>query len=152
MAAAEKGLIFGKKRQPKKASTIAQDHARIERPGVERKDGCPCVLPAARGDGHFGGLSGAFERLVERAGLDGVTPHVMWRSFASVAADLGFVESTIAAMLGHAAGSVTARHTHHLDSVLIAAADKVTRAIEGYLTGAEAKIVALPKRGRKGAG
>lgn len=119
---------------------------------VERADGCLYVLPAVRGDGCFGGLSGAFERLVERAGLDGVTPHVMRHSFASVAGDLGFVESTIAAMLGHAAGSVTARYTHHLDSVLIAAADKVARAVEGYMTGVEAKVVALPKRGRNGAG
>jgi integrase len=119
---------------------------------VERVEGCPYVLPAVRGAGPFGGLSGAFERLVARAGLDGVTPHVMRHSFASVAADIGFAESTIAAMLGHAAGSVTSRYVHHLDSVLIAAADKVARAVEGYMTGVEAKVVALPRRGRKGAG
>jgi integrase len=120
--------------------------------GLDREEGATFVLPAARGTGHFGGLSGAFERLVERAGLDGVTPHTMRHSFASVAADLGFAESTIAAMLGHAGGSVTSRYVHHLDSVLIAAADKVARAIEGYMTGAEAKVVELPKRGRRGAG
>lgn len=120
--------------------------------GLEREDGATYVLPAARGEGHFGGLSGAFERLVERAGLEGVTPHTMRHSFASVAADLGFAESTIAAMLGHASGSVTSRYVHHLDSVLIAAADKVARAVEGYMAGAQAKVVELPKRGGNRAG
>jgi integrase len=120
--------------------------------GLDREEGAIHVLPAARGSGHFGGLSGAFERLVERAGLEGVTPHTMRHSFASVAADIGFTESTIAAMLGHAGGSVTSRYVHHLDSVLIASADKVARAIEGYMTGAEATVVELPKRGMKGAG
>jgi integrase len=119
---------------------------------VERPEGCPYVLPAVRGSGCFGGLAGAFERLVARAGLEGVTPHVMRHSFASAAADLGFVESTIAAMLGHTGGSVTARYTHHLDTVLVAAADKVARAIDSYMTGVEAKVVELPRRGKKGVG
>ena len=38
-------------------------------------------------------------------------------------------------MLGHAAGSVTSRYVHHLDAVLIAAADKVARMIHSYMTG-----------------
>ncbi|MFO1126342.1 MAG: tyrosine-type recombinase/integrase [Methylocystis sp.] len=103
---------------------------------LERGEGCPYVLPAARGSGPYGGLPSAFERLVARAGLEGVTPHTLRHSFASVAADLGFVESTIAAMLGHASGSVTSRYVHHLDAVLIAAADKVAGVIENHLTGA----------------
>jgi integrase len=45
-------------------------------------------------------------------------------------------ESAIAAMLGHAAGSVTSRYVHHLDSVLIAAAYKVARTIHGMMAGA----------------
>ena len=51
-------------------------------------------------------------------------------------------------MLGHAAGSVTSRYVHHLDAVLIAAADKVARMIHSYMTGQAAKVVALPNRGR----
>ncbi|WP_036287407.1 site-specific integrase [Methylosinus sp. PW1] len=120
--------------------------------GLEREDGETYVLPAVRSDGSYGGLEGAFERLAKKAGLEGVTRHTMRHSFASVAGDLGFSESTIKAMLGHAGGSVTSRYVHHLDSVLVAAADKVARAIDGYMTGAEAKVVELPKRGRKGAG
>jgi integrase len=104
------------------------------------------VIPGFRRGGPYLGLAGALEKIVARAGLTGVTAHTLRHSFASVAADLGFTESTIAAMLGHASGSVTSRYVHHLDSVLIAAADKVARAIEGYMTGAEAKVLTLPKR------
>lgn len=100
-----------------------------------KKKGCPFVLPAARGDGSFGGMPGAWKRIVARAKLDDVTPHTLRHSFASVAGDLGYSESTIAALLGHAAGSVTSRYVHHLDAVLIAAADRVAGTIHGYMTG-----------------
>jgi integrase len=39
--------------------------------------------------------------------LSDVTPHVLRHSFASIANDLGFTEVTIAALVGHAKGSVT---------------------------------------------
>lgn len=92
------------------------------------------ILVAVKGKGPFGGMPGAWRRLASRAGLPDVTPHTLRHSFASVAADLGFSESTIAAMIGHAVGSVTGRYMHHLDSVLIAAADKVARTIYEYMT------------------
>jgi integrase len=113
---------------------------------IEREKENPFVLTALRGAGAFGGMPGAWRRIVKRAELEGVTPHTLRHSYASVAGDLGFAESTIAAMLGHAAGSVTSRYVHHLDSVLIAAADKVARTIHGMMTGAEGKVVQLPNR------
>nr|WP_246252829.1 hypothetical protein [Mesorhizobium camelthorni] len=57
----------------------------------------------------------------------------MRHSFASVAADLGYTEPTIAAMLGHAAGSITSRYIHHLDSVLVSAADNVAATIHAMM-------------------
>jgi hypothetical protein len=54
---------------------------------------------------------------------------------AIVAADLGYAEATIGALLGHAAGTVTGRYTHILDAVLIAAADQVATTVQGYMTG-----------------
>jgi integrase len=63
-----------------------------------------------------------------------VTPHVLRHSFASVAADLGYSEPTIAAMLGHASGSMTSRYIHHLDEVLISAVDTVAGRIWRLLT------------------
>ena len=64
--------------------------------------------------------------LFKQAGLDGVTPHVLRHSFASVGGDLGFTDSTIGACLGHAGLGITSRYTHILDSVVIAAADKIS--------------------------
>jgi integrase len=43
-------------------------------------------------------------------------------SLASGAADLGFSELTIAALLGHAKASVTSRYTHHADATCVQAA------------------------------
>ena len=65
--------------------------------------------------------------------LPGVTPHVLRHSFASAANDLAYTEATIAAMLGHAAGTTTSRYMHHLDSVLIAAAQSVSSHIAGLM-------------------
>jgi integrase len=53
-----------------------------------------------------------------------VSPHTLRHSFASLAADLGLADSTIAGLLGHARSSITSRYIH-LDKALIAAADTV---------------------------
>ncbi len=106
--------------------------------GANRRPACDYVLPAIRGPGPYGGLQGGFERLIKRAGLSSVTPHTLRHSYASMAGDLGFSEPTIAALIGHAAGTTTSRYIHHLDSVLIAAADRVATAIEGYALGNQA--------------
>jgi integrase len=58
-----------------------------------------------------------------------ITPHVLRHSFASVAADLGYNESTIASLIGHKTHSVTSRYMHSADAVLLAAADVVANAI-----------------------
>lgn len=113
-----------------------------------REDEGAFVLPGVRGEGHYAGFPVAWRRLMKRAELDGVTAHTLRHSFASVAGDLGMAESTIAALLGHSAGSVTSRYVHHLDTVLIAAADKVARTIHG-MTGAECKVVQLPSHTRQ---
>lgn len=98
--------------------------------GVSREGENPFVLPGPRSEnGHYTALDDALDRLTERAGLEGVTSHTLRHSYASVAGDLGFTEITISALLGHAAGNVTQKYVHHLDSVLIAAADKVSREV-----------------------
>lgn len=111
-----------------------------------RRKGCPYVLPGARGDGPFGGLPGAWRRIAAKAELQGVTPHTLRHSFASVAGDIGYSESTIAALLGHAAGSVTSRYVHHLDEVLLAAADRVAATVHDYMTGRRTNVIPLKLR------
>jgi integrase len=47
-----------------------------------RVPGNPYVLPAPRKTGHYNGLAGAWVRFMERAELEGVTPHTMRHSYA----------------------------------------------------------------------
>jgi integrase len=77
-----------------------------------------------------------------------VTPHVLRHSYASIAADLGFSELTIAALLGHKKASVTAKYAHHADAVLLQAADAVADRIAELMGDARPAgvVVELPKR------
>ena len=102
---------------------------------IKPKEGHPYVFPAERLQGRpFAGMKRAYRKLFADAGLAGITPHVLRHSFASVGADLGFTDSTIGAMLGHAGSGITSRYTHRLDSVLVAAADKVAGEIARQMT------------------
>ena len=71
-----------------------------------------------------------------------MTPHVLRHSFASIANDLGFTEVTIAALVGHAKGSVTSKYIHTLDTARIMAADTIAGYIQGLLEGIEFKQTA----------
>ena len=57
-----------------------------------------------------------------------ITPHVLRHSFASLAADLGYNEPTIASLLGHKTHSITSRDVHSADAMLLPAADAVANA------------------------
>ena len=92
----------------------------------------PYFFPADWGDGHFIGVVRVLDRACSSAKLDDVTPHTLRHTFASVAADLGFSELTIAALLGHAARGVTQRYIH-IDEALRLAADKVAGEIASIL-------------------
>ena len=51
--------------------------------------------------------------------------HTLRHSFASIGNDLRYTESTIGAVIGHETHSITADYIHHLDPVLLAAADNI---------------------------
>jgi integrase len=105
------------------------------------------VFPAERGEGHFIGLRKVLARICRKAGLAGVTPHVLRHTFASVAGDLGYSELTIAGLLGHAGGSVTAGYVH-LDAALVAAADRVSAVLAGTLDGeGGAQVIPIKQSG-----
>jgi integrase len=84
----------------------------------------------------FIGFPKHWERVFEDSALADITPHVLRHSFASIANDLGFTESTIAALLGHARGTITSRYIHALDTALIMAADTVSGYIQALMDGA----------------
>jgi integrase len=84
------------------------------------------VFPATRGNGPMNGFRKLWNRIVAPGTLpQDVTPHVLRHSFASLAGDLGYNESTIAAMIGHKGHTITSRYVHTADAVLLAAADAV---------------------------
>jgi integrase len=111
------------------------------------------VFPAMRlSDAPYGGFPKAWTRILSRAvmapdsALNGLTPHGLRHGFASVAGDLGMSEITIAALLGHAAASVTGRYIHALDTTLIAAADRVAARIWSYMEGTDDTASIVPLR------
>jgi site-specific recombinase XerD len=96
------------------------------------RDDSRYLFPADLGDGHFVGVVRVLNRVCLRAQLSGVTPHVLRHTFASIAAELGFSELTIAGLLGHASQSITQRYVR-LDAALVLAADRVSRHIAQLL-------------------
>jgi len=93
------------------------------------------VFPGQSPDRPFSGLPKAWRRIIATTDLSTLTPHGLRHAYASVAADLGYAEPTIAALLGHATRSMTSRYIHHLDAALIAAADAVSERIAAALDG-----------------
>jgi len=94
------------------------------------------VFPGPRGeDTFFGGLPNQWNEIFIGSPLEGVTPHVLRHSFASIGNDLGFTEVTIAALMGHAKATVTSKYIHLLDAALIMAADTLAGYIAALLDG-----------------
>ena len=100
------------------------------------------VFPGGRSGSAYGALANHWNQIFKGSALDGVTPHVLRHSFASIANDLGFTEMTIAALVGHSKGTVTSKYIHALESALVGAADTIAGYIQGLLNGEEFKQVA----------
>lgn len=112
------------------------------------------VFPGSRAeDCAFGSFPNHWEQIFKNSPLAGITPHVLRHSFASIANDLGFTEVTIAALVGHAKGTVTSKYIHSLDTALIMAADSIAGYIQGLLDGKAFKqtAYALDRDSRKAA-
>lgn len=104
------------------------------------RDDSQFIFPADWGQGHFIGIVRILDRVCAKAKLEAVTPHVLRHTFASIAAELGFTELTIAGLLGHASRGITQRYIH-LDAALIVAADKVAMEIARHLDGGKDETV-----------
>src|SRR5262245_22381833 len=102
------------------------------------------VLPAIRGSGDvvMSGFKKLWKRIAKIGGLPpDVTPHVLRHSFASLAADLGYSEPVIAALVGHQGRSTTSRYLHSADAVLLAAADVVANRTVELMDDAKRAVV-----------
>jgi site-specific recombinase XerD len=75
-----------------------------------------------------------------------ITPHTLRHSFASEAGDLGYGDSVIAGLIGHARTTMTSRYVHLSDPVLRGAADAVTIRIAGLMGDAPAEAQVIPLR------
>jgi integrase len=76
------------------------------------------------------------------------SPHCLRHAYASAAHELGLGELTIKALLGHARIGVTSGYIATVDSLVLAAADKVARHVENAIDGEVAKIVRFSKSRR----
>lgn len=120
----------------------------------ENEDNGTYVFRGPRGeDTAFGGLPNQWNEIFIGSPLEGITPHILRHSFASIGNDLGFTEVTIAALLGHAKGSVTSKYIHVLDATLIVAADTLAGYIAALLEGTvfKQRAYALDRNSRKAA-
>jgi len=120
------------------------EEARLKRDGTY-------VFPGQGEDNAVGNFPQSWKKLFADTPLWDVTPHVLRHSFASIANDLGFTEITIAALIGHAKGSVTSKYVHTLDATLVMAADTVSGYIRALLQGVEFKRnnYAMDRRSRQ---
>jgi len=92
------------------------------------------VFPATRGVGPTQ-IKKPLVDIFRRADVK-ASPKVLRSTFASVAADLGYSDGTIAELLGHARRGVTERHyIRRVDEVLLSAVDRVSHEIARYLDG-----------------
>jgi integrase len=108
------------------------------------------VFPPTRGEGRMTGFRRIWNRIAKLGELPAdVTPHVLRHSFDSVAADIGYSEPTIAALVGHKGHSITSRYVHSADAVLLAAADAVARRIAELMGDAPAgaEVIELRRAG-----
>jgi integrase len=101
------------------------------------------VFPGVtRGDKSYASVfPKAWRRIVGPA----YTPHGLRHAYASAAHELSLGELTIKALLGHARLGVTSGYIATVDSLVLAAAEKVTRYIDSAMTGEMGKIVRLTK-------
>jgi integrase len=108
------------------------------------------VFPATRGSGDvvMSGFKKLWKRIANLGGLPSdVTPHVLRHSYASLAADLGYSEPVIAALVGHQGRSTTSRYVHSADAVLLAAADVVAnRTVELMDDAKRAVVIDIARR------
>ena len=110
------------------------------------KERASWVFPAEHGDGHYVGAPKVLARFCAKAGLEGVTLHVLRHSFAAVAAEMGYSELTIAGLLGHRLSGITVRYAHVPDAALVAAADRVAARIAAALEGRNKESSVVPFR------
>ncbi|TLG75151.1 site-specific integrase [Methylocystis sp. B8] len=87
--------------------------------------------------------------IFDDAKLTDARSQTLRRTFASIAADEGYGDATIAELLGHSRRGVTQRsYIRRPDAALVAAADRVAARIAAAMDGQGADVVSLPTRAK----
>ena len=92
-------------------------------------------FPAARGDGHYQGVSKVWRAVREAAGLKGVRLHDLRHSFASVTVAGNNSLFLLGKILGHAKASTTEKYAHLMLDPVRAVADQTSRRLAAALKG-----------------
>ena len=108
------------------------------------------VFAPSKGAGAMTGFPKYWRKIARKANLPSdAIPHVLRHSVASVAADAGYSELTIANLIGHKQHSMTSRYSHVADAVLLAAADAVSDRIANLMGDAKPESVVVQLRPAK---
>lgn len=102
---------------------------------IERQDGSDFVFPAERGQGHFQGMKRVWSKAIEKAKLEGVTPHTLRHTMGSTAVSNGEALALTGAILGHANPRSTAIYAHVQTDPSRRAANRVSKKIAAALAG-----------------
>ena len=92
----------------------------------DRHAGSEFVFPASKGDGFYQGIKGQASTVFKDASIASATCHTLRHTFGTVASGLGYSDSTIGGLLGHAGRGVTSRYVHRPDAALQSAAEAVS--------------------------
>jgi integrase len=106
----------------------------------------PSFVFPNRGGDKPADLTKGIAEIFDAAGLKDARGHDLRRTFATIAADEGYSDSTIGELLGHARRGVTSRHyIRRPDSALVAAADRVSARIAAALDDVRAVVIEIRK-------
>lgn len=94
---------------------------------IEREPDSDYVFPADSGDGAFQGTKGIWRKIVIRANLEGVTPHTLRHTLASMAISSGEPMAMTGAIFGHSNPRSTAIYAHVDYDPARKSADRVSR-------------------------
>jgi integrase len=103
--------------------------------GLPRREGCPWVLPTAKGEGHLIGLPRAWRKIAKTAGLESVRLHDLRHGFASAAVADGSSLYILGKVLGHTQARTTEKYAHLDADPVRAVADRTARKIAAALKG-----------------
>lgn len=117
------------------------------------REGNPYVFPGRRDGAHFVGLQKIWEKIRDRARLQGARLHTLRHTFATVGGEMGFSPILVAGLLGHRSWSkvagmsgfaTTEGYVHVSGNPLRQVAEAISRRIAIALEGNEAEVLLFP--------